>query len=189
MNAKFTFKILTLLVIVGAVASTTWADPTVDGEFDPPTEYTSYQSGVYSRCYHFTAANGDFYIFNDWYNPDNNFDPMTYCDYNVFTWNSPSNYRLLVRCGGTGWLQKKVSGVWQDATNDCKQRSNYTDTPIDGSPHPVWEIKIPATKVNSSATVNQSDPKNGDDSLDDDECVDAFDTTALGFGSGVGVSP
>ncbi|HUT31269.1 MAG TPA: hypothetical protein VMX13_15855 [Sedimentisphaerales bacterium] len=188
MNCTFTFKIFTLLVILGAVASTTWADPTVDGLFSPGNEYTSYQNGVYSRCYHYTAANGDFYIFNDWYNPDNNFDPMTFCDYNVFTWASPSDYRLLVRCGGGGWLQRWNGSNWV-AASGTQQASNYTGTPMDGSPHPVWEIKIPNTQVNTSATVNQSDPKNGGDSDDNDECEDAFDTTALGFGGGVGVSP
>jgi hypothetical protein len=177
MNTKFTLKIFTLLTILAVAAPLAWAlvDPVVDGELDA-NEYSTSQLGAYSRCW-YRVFNGDFYVFLDWYCPLTNYDPATCPDYAAFTWDSPDDYRLLVRADSTGWLQKKISGVWTTVANDCEQASNYTSTPGHPTAHPVWEIKIPDAKISTGACVEYCAAKNGCDSPD--ECL-----WCLYYGSG-----
>jgi hypothetical protein len=183
MKSKSTLKIFALLTILAVAAPVIWAlvDPEVDGVLSA-NEYSTSQSGVYSRCW-YRWFGGDFYICNDWYNAVTNYNPATNGDYNIFTWDSPSNYRLLIRSNGQGWLQKQISGTWTTVTNNGAQRSDYTTTPGHPTAHPVWELKIDGATINVGTNMNPNDPKQGGDSDDDDECENAFDTTALGFGT------
>ena len=184
-------RMLTMLmsvVVSGMLTLTALAtDPTVDGEFTT-NEYTESQPGSWSTCWSYTAANGALYIFNDWDNPDSNYDPLTDNDYNVFTWSGVANWRLMVLANGTGKLQKYNGSYWVDQGGSTVA-SNYTTTPdhplVD---YPVWELVIPAAQLETTQAVNPSDPKNGGDS-GNPNCPSGWNTVALGFGTAPAMSP
>lgn len=185
-----TLKVLTLLVLFWALTSTASAVPTVDGEFDPYNEYTGPpQTGDFSSCWSYNDG-GDLYIFNDWFTADENYDPATDDDYNIFTWDGVANWRLKVRADGTGIIQRNIGGVWTDQSpGDLEEESNYTTTPDHiGVCWPVWEIKIPAELLEETTGVNPNDPKQGGDSDDDDGPCGGWDTTAMDFGTAPTIS-
>ncbi|MHC4154680.1 MAG: hypothetical protein ACYST6_07130 [Planctomycetota bacterium] len=174
MKSKF---IVTMLALVLVFALNVWAI-SVDGDLNPSTEYSGGDElpGTYGTCYTKYVSGTGFYICNDWWDADEDYDPDgADCDeYNVFDWTDTSSspdmyYRLKVYGDGSHSFQKKPNqpgASWTSLTcGEISSASGYTGTVNKAANHAVWECKIPDDKLGSSWTCGLKDPV---EPLDDD---------------------
>jgi hypothetical protein len=175
------------MVILVVLAAYPQDAPTVNGVLDA-NEYTEYgnnpaweQDGNFSTLYTKYITEGDpntgLYVCNDWWNPDEPYNPKTECDgMNQYDWTdmgqSPyMHWRIKVYGNKDGnqaievWKRENQQGKPWDL-QDCNgwyHAVGYGTSPEHPTvEHPIWELRIPDSVITSNIKVGLVDPKNVD---------------------------
>ena len=206
-TGKIISRLLIALLLIAIPAVVVWAvappdNATVDGKLDPDNEYNEedceeygpdnnpglVQQGDYSKCYGRYVPSEGLYICNDWYLPEENYDPNDECDgMNQFDWTdkgfSPNfkYWRIQVHGDSTvnvKWRWQGGGPSWTEITNPnadgWEQATGYVTSKNDpNTEHPIWELLIPESEMSEDGpiVVGIVDPKY----IDPNDCPSAED--------------
>ena len=169
---------LLVALVSGALADAP-EHPFVSGTLTPDQEYDEIQVypngtgrvgvGAFSKLYDRYVEGYGWYILNDWYLPEEDYDPDDTCDgYNIFdftdTGYSPwyKYWRVKVHGDGGITLQTKMQNEeeWTDAdTTGWETATSYDLSKNRYEPHPIWELKIPESIIRGNIILGLLDPK------------------------------
>ncbi len=210
-KGKIALKALIASLAIAALVVIVWAAvppyPTVDGmleseeEYDYPGGAGLRQEGVYSYCYGRYIGNqgsehNGFYICNDWYAPEENYDPDEGCNaVNMFWWTEPQEgpdqyWRVILHPDETCTLWEKLNdGVdtWEMVdTSDWDVATGYNTSCNDPEvEHPIWELRIPPEHCTADMMVGAIDPKKADK----EDCPSTDPIEVLGENNGDPIDP
>ena len=187
-------------IFTGALLVTVWAaypetPPTIDGDLEE-NEYATYGSNIgywmegdFSDLYtkYVLGEGGGLYVCNDWWNPDVNYDPNDECDgMNQFDWTDTGVYpnmywRVKVHAGEQNiniYKRQNIAPLQEWDEVDPEEEgwycvTGYSDSPLHEDPHPIWELKIPASEISSEIVIGLVDPK----AVDPEDCPSVAGTT------------
>ncbi len=216
-KGKIALKALIASLAIAALVVIVWAAvppyPTVDGMLsggNESEEEYDYPGGAglrqgteetFSYCYgryignQGTEHNG-FYICNDWYAPEENYDPDEGCNaVNMFWWTeleSPFNqyWRVVLHPDETCTLWEKYNNAtdnWEivdtsgwDVATGYNTSCNNPDVE-----HPIWELRIPPEHCTADVMVGAVDPK----SANLGDCPPTEPNDVLGQNNGDPIDP